>query len=83
MRVFVAGANLGSLIGPPVLAVVVAWAGGRGDARWFLLAMVAAGLVLAPRGTRRRLASSAAEPVTGTAAGWFRHCGYRPSDQPF
>jgi MFS family permease len=45
--IIVQGANLGSLIGPPAVAAVVAWAGGWSDARWFLFAMAAAGVVLA------------------------------------
>jgi predicted MFS family arabinose efflux permease len=68
--VIVQGANLGSLIGPPALAAVVAWAGGWGDARWFLCAMAAVGVVLALalRGIERRSDRSVVEPVPETAA---------------
>lgn len=54
--IIVAGAFLGSLIGPPAVAAVVGWAGGWSDARWFLFAMAAAGVVLALalRGIERR-----------------------------
>ncbi len=55
----IAQAALGSLVGPPAVAAVVAWTGGWGNARWFLFAMAAVGvlLALALSGIEHRLAA--------------------------
>lgn len=69
--IIVQGANFGSLIGPPAVAAVVAWAGGWSDARWFLFAMAAAGVVLALAlgGIERRLdRDELAHPTTDELA---------------
>ena len=41
------GANVGSLLGPPLLAAAVAQAGGWAGARWILAALAGGGIVLA------------------------------------